>query len=569
MRAKPTYAELEKRVEELEKIIAEASKDPGSFISRAAQSSTDRIEAEQRLRESKERFQKVFNSQLDAIFLLDADHPPRILESNRAASEIFGYPSGELIGETTEKLHVDAARLKIFQQKFIASFEKTGYLQNCEFSMKRKDGSVFPSEHTVLALKNDGGDRIGWVSIVRDLTERKEMRRRLEQAQKMEAMGTLSGGITHDFNNILFPLLGHAEMLKDAMPSESPLHQHVDVIIDSILRARDLVRQILTFSRQGEQVMRPIRLQPILKEALKLMRVTIPTIIDFKTDIDPECGIVMADPTQIHQIIMNLTTNAFHAMEEAGGKLCVSYRQTHLEDDPSPLRNLPRGEYALLTVADTGIGIQQEVMDKVFDPYFTTKEKQKGTGLGLSVVRGIVENCGGEIHIDSKRGRGTAVQVWLPIAEDLHPEPGDDENRPVSGGNERIMLVDDDENVVLMIQIVLEGLGYKITAHTKSIDALEAFKEDPEGFDLIYSDVTMPLMTGDQLARKIREIRPGIPIILSTGFSGRIDSEKCREMGIQGFVMKPVSRQKIAGMVRKILDEAQPIPEAGPKKMEE
>ncbi len=569
MRAKPTYAELEKRVEELEKIIAEASKDPGSFISRAAQSSTDRIEAEQRLRESKERFQKVFNSQLDAIFLLDADHPPRILESNRAASEIFGYPSGELIGETTEKLHVDAARLKIFQQKFIASFEKTGYLQNCEFSMKRKDGSVFPSEHTVLALKNDGGDRIGWVSIVRDLTERKEMRRRLEQAQKMEAMGTLSGGITHDFNNILFPLLGHAEMLKDAMPSESPLHQHVDVIIDSILRARDLVRQILTFSRQGEQVMRPIRLQPILKEALKLMRVTIPTIIDFKTDIDPECGIVMADPTQIHQIIMNLTTNAFHAMEEAGGKLCVSYRQTHLEDDPSPLRNLPRGEYALLTVADTGIGIQQEFMDKVFDPYFTTKEKQKGTGLGLSVVRGIVENCGGEIHIDSKRGRGTAVQVWLPIAEDLHPEPGDDENRPVSGGNERIMLVDDDENVVLMIQIVLEGLGYKITAHTKSIDALEAFKEDPEGFDLIYSDVTMPRMTGDQLARKIREIRPGIPIILSTGFSGRIDSEKCREMGIQGFVMKPVSRQKIAGMVRKILDEAQPIPEAGPKKMEE
>lgn len=569
MRAKPTYAELEKRVEELEKIIAEASKDPGSFISRAAQSSTDRIEAEQRLRESKERFQKVFNSQLDAIFLLDADHPPRILESNRAASEIFGYPSGELIGETTEKLHVDAARLKIFQQKFIASFEKTGYLQNCEFSMKRKDGSVFPSEHTVLALKNDGGDRIGLVSIVRDLTERKEMRRRLEQAQKMEAMGTLSGGITHDFNNILFPLLGHAEMLKDAMPSESPLHQHVDVIIDSILRARDLVRQILTFSRQGEQVMRPIRLQPILKEALKLMRVTIPTIIDFKTDIDPECGIVMADPTQIHQIIMNLTTNAFHAMEEAGGKLCVSYRQTHLEDDPSPLRNLPRGEYALLTVADTGIGIQQEVMDKVFDPYFTTKEKQKGTGLGLSVVRGIVENCGGEIHIDSKRGRGTAVQVWLPIAEDLHPEPGDDENRPVSGGNERIMLVDDDENVVLMIQIVLEGLGYKITAHTKSIDALEAFKEDPEGFDLIYSDVTMPRMTGDQLARKIREIRPGIPIILSTGFSGRIDSEKCREMGIQGFVMKPVSRQKIAGMVRKILDEAQPIPEAGPKKMEE
>lgn len=569
MRAKPTYAELERRVEELEKIIAQASKDPGSFLSKAAQSSTDRIEAEQRLWESKERFQKVFNSQLDAIFLLDADHPPRILESNRAASEIFGYPSGELIGETTEKLHSDAARLKIFQQKFIASFEKTGYLQNCEFSMKRKDGSVFPSEHTVLALKNDGGDRIGWVSIVRDLTERKEMRRRLEQAQKMEAMGTLSGGITHDFNNILFPMLGHAEMLKDAMPSENPLHQHVDVIIDSILRARDLVRQILTFSRQGEQVMRPIRLQPILKEALKLMRVTIPTIIDFKTDIDPECGIVMADPTQIHQIIMNLTTNAFHAMEEAGGKLCVSYRQTHLEDDPSPLRNLPRGEYALLTVADTGIGIQQEFMDKVFDPYFTTKEKQKGTGLGLSVVRGIVENCGGEIHIDSKRGRGTAVQVWLPIADDLHPETGDDENRPVSGGNERIMLVDDDENVVLMIQIVLEGLGYKITAHTKSIDALNAFKEDPEGFDLIYSDVTMPLMTGDQLARKIREIRAGIPIILSTGFSGRIDSEKCREMGIQGFVMKPVSRQKIAGMVRKILDEAQPIPEAGPKKMEE
>ncbi len=517
---------------------------------------TDRKRVEHQLRESRERFEKVFNSHVDAIFVLNAESPPAVIESNTAASKIFGYEMDEMVGDATDKLHVGASHLETFGRELRAAIQQEGHLHHFEFSMKRKDGTIFPTEHTVLELKNDAGKRTGRVSIVRDLTERNAMAARLQQAQKMEAIGTLAGGIAHDFNNILFPVLGYAEMLQDEILKDSRLKSHVDGILIGTLRARDLVKQILAFSRQGEQEMKPIRLQPIVKEVLKLLRATIPTNIAFHSDIDPVCGPVMADPTQIHQITMNLATNAYHAMEEEGGQMSIRLEKAPMEQDPFPFKNQATGDCALLTVTDTGIGIEKDILDKVFDPYFTTKEKYKGTGLGLSVVQGIVENCGGVVQIFSQPGRGTEVRVCLPLIKQSQSpvsQPAD-EARPIQGGNERILLVDDEAIIVRMIQQLLERLGYRVTPRTGSVEALEAFRAHPDKFDLVFTDMTMPNMTGDKLAMAIKKIRPEIPIILCTGFSNQIDDEKCKEMGIQGYVMKPVVKKDMDEIIRKVLD---------------
>jgi PAS domain S-box-containing protein len=386
--------------------------------------------------------------------------------------------------------------------------------------------------------------------------ERRRAEEKLRQAQKMESIGTLAGGIAHDFNNILFPLLGFAEMLKEDIPSDSPLQDYIDEILRAALRSKDLVKQILAFSRQGDQNAKPIKLQPIVKEALKLVRSSIPTTIDIQLDIDSGCGVVIADPTQIHQIVMNLATNAYHAMEGTGGRLKVTLKQTLLESGQSVFPELIPGEYAHLSVADTGVGIETGVMDKIFDPYFTTKETGKGTGLGLSVVQGIVKSCNGDICINSEPGKGTEIQVYLPIMDrkidDKRPAPSE----PTQGGHEKILLVDDEEAIVRMEQQMLERQGYRITTCMGSVEALEAFKVNPASFDLLITDMTMPTMTGVQLAGAIKNIRPNMPIILCTGFSYQVNDEESKALGIKGFLMKPVVKSVMAKMVRKVLDEA-------------
>lgn len=388
-----------------------------------------------------------------------------------------------------------------------------------------------------------------------DITERKKLEARIQKAQKLEAIGTLAGGIAHDFNNILFPLVGYAEMLKMDLPHDSPLQSHINRILSAALRSRDLVKQILTYSRQGDQDVKPIKLPPIVKEALTLIRSSIPTTIEIQHDIDSDCGIVIADPSQLHQILMNLATNAYHAMEETGGRLKVHLHQIRLESDHSLSPEMTPGEYAHLTVADTGIGIEKDVMDKIFDPYFTTKEVGKGTGLGLSVVRGIVKSCNGDIRIDSEVGKGTEVHVYLPIMDQRVDDIQTDRDEPIRGGSEKILLVDDEEIVVRMEQEMLQRLGYRVAIRTGSIEALEAFKANPNAFDLVVTDMTMPNMTGVQLTMEIRKIRQDIPVILCTGFSYLINDEKSKALGIQGFVMKPVVMKEIAEIIRKVLDD--------------
>ncbi len=399
--------------------------------------------------------------------------------------------------------------------------------------------------------------RLVRIQIATDITGMKKMEEGLRQAQKMESIGNLAGGIAHDFNNILFPIIGMSELLLQDLKPGSLKHQNVQQILQAGKRGRDLIKQILAFSRQSEQRMIPVRIQQIMKEVINLSRSSIPADIEIEQDIQSNCGLVMADPTQIHQLAMNLITNAYHAVEPTGGRIMVQLKEVKLEPDAMRGSSLEPGSYARLTVSDTGCGIDVVMRNRIFEPYFTTKEKSKGTGLGLSVVYGIAKEHGGDITVQSELNQYTTFDVYLPLladgVEQLRP---DKEMAVIPKGNERILLVDDEEPIAQLEKQMLERYGYQVEARFSSLDALEAFKAKPDSFDLIVTDMTMPNMTGAKLAREVFSIRPTIPIILCTGFSARIDQQKARAMGIKGFLLKPVAGIQMAKMVRDVLDEA-------------
>ncbi|MEA2083258.1 MAG: ATP-binding protein [Thermodesulfobacteriota bacterium] len=391
----------------------------------------------------------------------------------------------------------------------------------------------------------------------RDITERYQMEKekkkleaRLQQAQKMEAIGTLAGGIAHDFNNILVPILGYSEMLLNDAPDDSDLKRDLNEIYNGAKRARDLVKQILAFSRQREYDLKPIKVHLVVKEALTLIRALIPVTIDIMQNIK-DCGLVMGDYTQIHQVVMNLFTNAYHATEKKGGNLKVTLKEVDLRVDD--LKGMSPGTYVCLMVSDTGIGMDQSTIDRVFDPYFTTKREGKGTGLGLAVVHGIIKSHGGHITVYSEPDKGSEFHVYLPAIK-TQQETKQIKTRPSEKGNERILVVDDEKMVLEIQQKMLKRLGYDVTALTSSVEALKAFQANPDNFDLIITDMTMPNMTGDQLAQKIMGIRTDIPIILGSGFSEKMSNEKAKSLGIKGFLMKPVLMKDLSITIRRVLD---------------
>ena len=385
--------------------------------------------------------------------------------------------------------------------------------------------------------------------------ENNKLQTQLQQAQKMESIGTLAGGIAHDFNNILFPIIGYAEMALEDISEDSSLRNSINEILHGAKRAGDLVKQILTFSRQADQELKPLRVQLVIKEVLKLIRSSLPSTIKINKYINNNCGLVIADPTQIHQVAMNLITNAYHAMEETGGELEVSLKEVDLdvEDLRDPV--MMPGAYVCLTVADTGPGMDQLVIDRIFDPYFTTKEDGKGTGLGLAVVHGIVKSYKGDIRVYSEPGEGTVFHVYLPEIETQAVTEEIETITPVQKGTERILLVDDEDQIVRMEKKMLERLGYNVTERTGSIEAFEVFRIAPDRFDLVITDMTMPNMTGVQLSRTLMAIRSDIPIIICSGFSEQISSEKAKAWGISGFVMKPVIMRELAKKIRAVLDQ--------------
>jgi signal transduction histidine kinase/ActR/RegA family two-component response regulator len=393
------------------------------------------------------------------------------------------------------------------------------------------------------------------IEVINDVTARVQLEGQLHQAQKMEAIGTLAGGIAHDFNNILSAILGFAELVMEELEPDSRLSADQAQVIAAGLRAKDLVKQILTFSRRTDQELQPLLVQFVVKEALKLLRASIPTSIKFREEIDIDCGLVMADPGQIHQVVMNLCTNAYQAMRETGGVLAVSLKSLKISESEAVGRgNLAPGDYVVLEVSDTGCGMSKMVRERIFEPYFTTKGKGEGTGLGLSLVHGIVSGLGGVVNVYSEPGHGTTFKVYLPLIAGADPGEVEVASEVAPGGEESILVVDDEEAITHLERRILEKLGYRVTEFTASEEALQAFRAAPEGFDLVITDMTMPKLNGDELAREVLRIRPGMPIIICTGFSGLIDPEKAKAMGISEFMLKPVEKSELARAVRRVLD---------------
>jgi PAS domain S-box-containing protein len=383
--------------------------------------------------------------------------------------------------------------------------------------------------------------------------ERRQLETRYQQAQKMETIGTLAGGIAHDFNNILQAIFGYTEMARRRRSIDEKALADLDQVAQAAERARDLVSQILTFSRQGKQERVPVQIQLIIKEALKLLRASLPTTIEIRHEIDNTCGLVLADPSQIHQVIMNLCTNAYHAMREQGGLLSVSL--TPLEVDVDFVRRHPAmkvGHYVTLTVSDTGHGMDQALIKRIFEPFFTTKDVGEGTGLGLSVVHGIVIQHGGEITVESEQGNGTIFNVYLPCVQAGVTHDAATEAM-ISKGQGHILFIDDEEAITLMGKMMLQDLGYQVTITTNSLNALELFRDTPYEYDLIITDQTMAHMTGIQLASEMMKIRPNINVVLITGYSEQVTSEQAKQAGIQEYLMKPFNISDLSTAIHRVL----------------
>ena len=478
---------------------------------------------------------------------------------------MLNHDEDSLIGQDARAIYPDDEEYERAGRALFPSVEESR-TNEIETRLIRKDGTII--DCYLRACPQDPQDPSkGQLVTVSDISEYKRLEAQLQQAQKMEAIGTLAGGIAHDFNNILGAIIGYAELAKMKAPKESAVVADLNQVIKSGNRAADLVHQILTVSRRHKKERQPMQLKYIVKDALKMLRATLPSTIEIKDVSGKDAGVINADPTQMHQVIMNICTNAGHAMQENGGVLEVGIGKVQVgaEDSGSRYFDLPSGSYLRLTVSDTGHGIPRHVMDKIFDPYFTTKDTGEGTGLGLSVAQGIVKAHGGTITVYSEPGKETTFHVYLPLILMEEREEKEPEG-PLPTGSERILFIDDEHALIEIGSQMLERLGYEVVTRQGSVEALELFRAEPDKFDLVITDMTMPHMTGDKLARELMKIRPDIPVILCTGHSKLVSEAKAKDMGIRAFVMKPILKRTLAEAVRKALDigpwtrNPQPVP---------
>jgi PAS domain S-box-containing protein len=449
-----------------------------------------------------------------------------------------------------------ACNKKVFQEKKQIQAEQW---------LKNSKGEVRTLSVVTTPKLDDNGNVEYLICTAHDITkrkraekEKKKLEARLRQAEKMQAIGTLAGGIAHDFNNILGVIMGYTELTLLDVPEGTKMYSNLDQVLKASERARDLVKQILAFSRQSEQEREPVQLGSIVKEALKMLRRSLPTTIDIRQNIEKESGTVLADAIQIHQVLMNLCTNAAHAMGDTGGVLNVDLSDVDLDIDAAAnFPGLKPGPYVRLTVSDTGHGIDGSILERIFDPFFTTKDKGKGTGMGLAVVHGIVKSYSGAITVYSEPEQGATFHVYFPRSERvIGSSTGTGNGGPSpAGGKEEILFVDDEKQLVNMGKQMLERLGYHVTPCTSSVEAIEAFRAQPQKFDLVITDQTMPNITGLELAKKLMEVRLDIPVILCTGFSEVILKEKNKAVNIRKILMKPIVAHDLAVTIRKVLDK--------------
>lgn len=395
--------------------------------------------------------------------------------------------------------------------------------------------------------------------------EKVQLEAQLRQSHKMEAIGTMAGGIAHDFNNILAAVIGYTTLAKDNIPDGNSAQDDLKQVLNASSRAKELVSHILTFSRKSDSANSHVNINPgsIVKEVLKFQRSIIPTTIDIRSDIDENCGHITGDSTEIYQVIMNFCTNALQEMDEIGGTITVSLHNTdHFANELETRPDLRVGNYVRLSISDTGTGIDPKHIDRIFDPYFTTKGVGKGSGMGLAMVHGIVNKHGGFLTVESEPGQGATFNVFFPRVEEECVPVSDDEIMEIPTGSERILFVDDEKDLVKIAESLIGSLGYSVTAVEDSAEALGLFREDPSRFDLVITDQTMPDITGTELSMHLLQIRPDVPIILCTGYSNIINEEKAKEIGIREYIMKPVDKNDIAILIRKVLDNA---PGVGPR----
>lgn len=499
-----------------------------------------RKKVEQMIIRAKQEWERTFDCLPDIITILDENFTIRRL--NMAFAKRLGMHPRDIVGRHCSEFFQTSSGDDDWFMRLKSMAESGGDAEEMDIPQLGGVFLVTVSPFHVGKEISDIAD--GVVLVAHDISSRKQLEAKLRQSQKLEAIGTLAGGIAHDFNNILGVIMGYAEMALEDTEAASSAERRLTEILSAGRRARDLIHQILTFSRQEELALRPLSLDSVIKEVTKMLRASLPSNIDIRIDLVPDAGAVMANLSQIHQVLMNLCTNAAHAMRSKGGTLTVSLTKTTMQEADE------REKTALcLSVNDTGHGIPQDILDNVFDPFFTTKQPDEGTGMGLAMVHGIVNSHGGFINVESSPGEGATFHVTLPVAE-MSPKPDFAGTQVHVRGKGRAMFVDDEQSLAVIGGEMLESLGYTPVVETDSLRALETFKSAPDDFSLVITDQTMPSLSGEDLAGRMLAMRPDLPIIICTGYSEEMSAERARKMGVKGFLLKPVLKKDLAQSIR-------------------
>ncbi len=533
---KSYYTQLQDQVDDLER------------------SREDLVDAIKRAETSENILRALFDNTIDGIVLADVE-TKKLAKMNRSMYSLLGSDDTE-VELYLDDIHPED-KLPYIRSQFARLAEgRIKLVRN--IPLKRGDGSVLYVDISGTAIEISGRKYIA--AVFRDMTEprraaieKSELESRLHQMQKMEAIGTLAGGVAHDFNNILTAIMGLAELSIRGTKPDEPVHRYVEHILESCYRARDLVTQLLSISYKSEKKLEPVSLLPVIKDTIRLIRATLPSTVEIRTMIDAEFDYAMADRTQVSQIMMNLCTNAAQSMRDMQGGITIDVSNSYVDDKYAASHpDLKMGLYLLLKVADNGSGIDPAIIERIFEPFFTTKERGKGTGLGLAVIHGIVKNHGGSIYVYSKPGEGTTFEVYLPVSGEKNEVIIKENQKPVTG-HASIFLVDDEEMLTEVNGSILETLGYSVTACNSGAEALRVFSKNPDMFDLVITDMTMPGMTGLDLAAEIKKEKPGIPVILCTGYNEQLTKEKAEKTGICDIVMKPFTAAELGQAVQRAL----------------
>jgi PAS domain S-box-containing protein len=546
---KRTEEELFRHREHLEKLVRERTIE----LEERAALLLEEINERKRVQEINQLLASIVGSSNDAIIGTTLDG---IISSwNRGAQKIYGYAFNEIIGNPISKIIPSSCgdEWKVFLEKVKAGTS----IEHYETQRKRKDGMLIDVALTISPISNISGEIIGASTIARDITKHKHLEKQIQQLQKMEALGRFAGGIAHDLNNVLYPIIIDIELLLEETASSTRIHRTLTKVLKAAHRQRDLIRQILSFSRRSEQKIDPIKVTPVLEETIDLLRSSLPTTIRIEKHIDVHDDNILGDPTQIQQIILNLFKNAADAIGSKNGTIEVRLENIHIEPVVHP--ELKAGQYLTLMVKDTGHGMTPELMDKIFEPFFTTKEVRKGTGMGLAVVHGIIKNHGGTITVESEPGKGSVFTVFLPVnMENIRKQSQSYKALPKNGKG-KVLLVDDEEIILSSIRNALNRLGYDVMATRDAVQALEFFKKTPGMFNLVITDLTMPQITGVELAEKLMELQADIPVILCTGYSDAINEDEAKAMGIRELLLKPSTMNELNAVIHRALEHNQEV----------